>query len=241
MDYLKDIIEYTFSAAHDFRMKGTGPKPIDPEPPQLWYPSARYQNMKMKTHGKYRSGFPEGCVIHFTDGRDTDMENAIMYAQKMAHCYLLIDKEGNVGQCFPLNEYGSHAGLSKWDSFPGQTRLSSFLVGIEVMGAGLLTPSLSGKYTSWFGQSFVEAEVRHISFKQDNRKSGIYRRFTFKQERSLENLILWMHAQGRGVFNLDNVLGHDEVAPDRKSDPGGSLELTMPQYRQFLKLKALSL
>jgi len=38
-------------------------------------------------------------------------------------------------------------------------------------------------------------------------------------------------------FRADWVAGHDEVSPGRKSDPGGSLSMTMPQFRYMLKKK----
>jgi len=51
----------------------------------------------------------------------------------------------------------------------------------------------------------------------------------------LFKLLRWLEYNGNGIFKLDFVLGHDEVAPSRKNDPGGSLSMTMPEFRKKLK------
>jgi hypothetical protein len=91
-----------------------------------------------------------------------------------------------------------------------------------------------GKYKSWFGSTYGDEEVRW-SGAHDNIQKGYYHKYTKAQEEALVKVIKWLYYQGGGVFKLDYVLGHDEAAPSRKNDPGGSLSQSMPEFRSYLK------
>ena len=227
----------------------------------LWYPGAKknhaYAKLKMKTRGRYKNGYPKGAVVHFTAGRSrpkpyggtrnaSSAEQQAQWSIKSAvdngsFAYFLIDADGNVYQQFPLNEWGYHAGTSSWKGLSGN--VSDELVGIEVMCAGKLEDAGNGKYKAWFTTTskgdalFDEREVRHAPTDRHNIKRGVYHKYTEFQEQALTELLLWLEKNGQGIFKIDYVLGHDEVAPGRKSDPGASLSMSMPEYRQVLKRK----
>lgn len=204
---------------------------------QLWYPDAIIPEFRMKTRGKYKDNYPVGAVVHFTAGRSKDgLKNAIrttLHGKENGYCYLSISSDGKVVQSFALDEWGYHAGQSTW---PGLGEgVSNKLVGIEVCCAGRLVKD-GEEFESWFGEKYSSKEVRY-SAKIDNIKAGFYHKYTAEQEKSLEKLLLWLKNNNPKVFNLDYILGHDEVAAPRgrKNDPGGSLSLTMPNFRRYLK------
>ncbi len=211
----------------------------------LWYPQAQIMNI-MTPAGKYRKGYPEGAVIHWISGwsRDGDMgnsankhaENALKYGAKQGYGYLALSETGLMIQGQPLDSYDSHAGTSSWPSLGDS--VSKYLVGIEVCCAGKLKKISDGVYESWFGAKFKSDEVRY-SKKKDNIQEGYYHKYSVAQEEALTRFLLWLKWNNPSVFNFDNVVGHDECATPngRKSDPGASLSLTMPEYR--LKLKSL--
>jgi hypothetical protein len=205
--------------------------------PQLWYPDAAMKDsgITFKTQGNYRAGFPEGAVVHHTAGTG-NLKSTAGWVKDTSMAFIIIDKEGNLGQFFPLNRYGAHAGVSRHPNFPGEDRLSRFLIGIEVISWGTLTKVSSNYYKSYTGRQVPRANVRIVPTKTDNMFAGSYEKWTKPQEETLTKFLLWMRKQGCGVFSLDNVLGHDEMAGFRgKNDPGGSLSMSMPEYREYLK------
>lgn len=198
---------------------------------QLWYPAAEIVGKKMKTSGKYRKGGPQGAVIHFTAGRcddEKDALNSVEWLVQQGYVAFVIGPTGKIYQRFPVDEYGAHAGTSSW---PGLgSGVSKKLIGIEVCCAGKLDSNLK----SWFGQSYAENRVRRVA-SESNRVGGAYVAFTSAQEKALFSLLKWLYNRDPETFDLELVLGHDEVSPGRKNDPGGSLSLTMPKYRSYLK------
>jgi N-acetyl-anhydromuramyl-L-alanine amidase AmpD len=160
-------------------------------------------------------------------------------------CYFVNDRDGNIHQAFKLNRWGYHAGTSKWPKLWGS--VSDELVGIETQGAGKLSEVHEGIYKAYFTDTnkgdlpFYEDEVRHITTTKDNLTRGTFHKFTEAQEKGLVELLLWLKRNNPEVFNFDLVLGHDEVAGkemlgyQRKVDPSGSLSMTMPEFREYLK------
>lgn len=225
-------------------------KPSAPkEPPipkmQLWYPGRtiipEFEKLKMKTIGTYKHRHPQGAIVHFTAGRTkgTDkftsedirkffIQNSCS-DQKFA--YFIIDIWGNVFQQFPLDRWGYHAGPSSWPSF--KDGVNAAFVGIEVMCAGKLTKKGS-EYIAWFGEKYSESEVRY-SKKTEQIEEGYYHKYTEAQEEALEKLLRWLEYNGDGIFHFKNVAGHDEVSPNRKNDPGGSLSMSMKEFREKLE------
>jgi len=197
----------------------------------LWYPLVVIPDFKMPVKGKYKDKYPIGAVVHFTAGRSkAGLQSALStakYGKEMGYTYFSISSEGDVVQSFPLDSWGNHCGVSTW---PGLgTGLSSKLVGIEVCCAG----RLSKDRKSWFGETYDVSEVSTWE-KKENVQAGTYHKYTEAQVEALTHLLVWLKWNNPDVFSLKHVLGHDEVAPTRKNDPGGSLGMTMPDYRNHL-------
>ena len=227
----------------------------------LWYPkrvlNSQIDQLKMKTRGYYSQGHPEGAIVHFTAGRSrskaeggkrnlpTHLDMGILGVKNAvtegSYAYFIIDRSGNVFQNFPLNRWGYHAGESKCP-VTGRKSVSNYYVGIEVQGAGMLTRVDDDRYRAWFtntanGDHYFYKSKNEVQYfkKRDNIQEGNYHLFSHEQKKSLVDLLLWLEENGNGIFNIEKVFGHDEVAPSRKNDPGGSLGMSMPEFRRMLK------
>lgn len=222
---------------------------------KLIYPKAIYYGEEMRTRGRYKNDYPQGAIIHFTAGRsrkkseggtrakDTHKEmgkKSIDSAiKKNAYCYAINDRNGNIHQAFKLNRWGAHAGKSSWPGIRGG--VSDELLGIENQCAGRVKKERAGLYKAYFttpskgDKYFLENEVRHYDADIENIQKGIYHILSKEQEKGLVEYLLWLKRNNPGIFDFDKVLSHDEVAPDRKNDVGGSLSMTMNKFRAHLK------
>ncbi len=199
-----------------------------------WYPHAKIYDKHMITRGKYAKG-PQGAVIHWTsghsDGRGSD---AIAYGTKMGHCYLVNDYQGQIHQAHPLDQWGYHAGQSYW---PGLgSGVSDNLIGIETMCAGKLKEKNGLYYPDWPNSKPIITDKVRKQDQQDNCAKGAYEVFSHAQIESLVTFLLWCKDNFPN-FSFDYVLGHDQVSPGRKTDPGWSLPYTMNEFQQILKDK----
>lgn len=196
----------------------------------MFYPRAKIIK-GMRSAGVYEHGYPIGAIIHYSASRDDNEQQAIdmlNWGISEHYSFFVIGPTGQVYQSIPLNQWSSHCGVSYW---PGLgSRLSSKLVGIEIANAGLL----DNNNKAWFGKVYSPDQVRTVS-KAEYGVSGKFKKYTKEQEIALFELLKWLHDNNPEVFNYDYVLGHMEVAPDRKTDPGGSLSVNMKTLRQALK------
>lgn len=196
----------------------------------LWHPLAQKLD-PMKSQGEYRKKYPEGLIVHFTAGHcetEQDMINSMNWGRSQNLSFMGIGPTGRIYQATPLDRWGSHAGSSSWPTLGSS--VSQYLVGVEIASAGKVDSS--GK--SWFGKTYAADRLRTVK-KEANRQAGTYVKYTTEQEEALISLCLWLKANNPQVFDFDLVLGHDEVSPSRKDDPGGSLSMTMPELRAELK------
>jgi len=225
LDILTDILEAR--SRTDER-----PSVSDSNQKLLWCPFAKSDFKPARSRGSYADGYPRGAVVHYTAGRRKSLEDSIAYQLSEGYLYFIIDADGNISQNFPLDSHGYHAGKSSYPGLSGS--VSDELVGIEIQSAGLLKKK-SGKYKSWFNTTIPDSEVRSINTKNENQVPGHYEKYTEAQEEALTELILWLYKNNPDIFSLNYVLGHDEISPGRKQDPGGCLSMTMPQFRNHLK------
>lgn len=182
-------------------------------------------------------GYPIGAVIHFTAGRastEDDAAESLRWLLKNKMKAVVIGPTGRLH--FPPNWdtlWGPHAGPSKHPVLGGA--LSRKLLGIEVANEGKLTKK-GDKFYTWFGTVVPKERVNHYPRDVGNIQAGYYAAFTKPQMDALVNFLFDLKRRFN-QFNFDYVLGHDEVATPRgrKNDPGGSLGMTMEEFRNFLK------
>jgi hypothetical protein len=208
-----------------------------PNQKRLWIPWAKDAPSGAK-RGKYPGGYPAGLVLHWTAGhRDGLVKgNALMRSTGML--YLLGDRDGNLAQSDPLSHWGYHAGPSSFPTASGT--VSDEFVGLELQAWGKMVGT--DPYKSWAGYIVPPEEVRRTERRRGNIEAGSYHIYTDAQVNLARRTCLWLHLNWPDRFRLENVVGHDEVSPGRKADPGGAIwlpdvpyALTMSQFRDLLK------
>ena len=192
-------------------------------------------DVEIKTRGQYltKSGRAKGLVVHYTAGRfrggRKDALGTLNSLAKRGLGCLVMDANGQIYKAKnqSLKDIAYHAGKS---AYLGHTGMSRYCYGLEICNAG----KLEADFTPWYGGPPIgEENRRRIASKRSNQKEGTYHKFTAAQEKSLLHFILWQ-LDVNPDFSIDFVIGHDECAPDRKSDPGGALSMTMPDFRAMI-------
>lgn len=202
---------------------------------------AKQSDLRMKTQGVYKKGWPLGAVIHYTAGRD-GAEKTIRGGIKNNYAYWCIQRDGELHVAHSANEWGWHCGESRWTKFAKKLvgSCNDDLIGIEINAAGLVKPQSDGTFKTWFGTFLTKDEVRFHPGDKHTAK-GYYEKFTRAQEDTLKKALFWLKSQRPDVFDFDLCLGHDEVSGllglgyFRKSDPGAALSIGKPEFRELLK------
>lgn len=197
-------------------------------------PFAKQYEKQMKRAWAFSKGHPQGLIVHFNAGRDGT--GTLDYGIKQGYNYFILLRDGTLYQACPLSHGGHHAGTSAWEGLG--SGVSSKCIGVEISSAGRLTKTTDGKFMTWFNTEVPASEVRYVD-KKPLQQAGYYQIYTKAQEETLIKLCLWLKHNAPEIFNLDYVLGHDEVATPngRKNDPGGALSMSMPEFRKLLKDK----
>jgi len=170
---------------------------------------------------------PRFVVIHYTAGSSAASTIAwFRHPASRVSAHLVIGRDGAVTQMVPFDHAAWHAGQSRWGSVSGLNRHS---IGIELDNAGHLIRS-GGRWVSPLTRrSFPEREVTVAPHKNDppgTPPSGWHAYTPQQIEATVEcGLALVAH------YGLADVLGHDDIAPGRKRDPGPDFPLQSVRAR----------
>ncbi|MDO9220504.1 MAG: N-acetylmuramoyl-L-alanine amidase [Thiobacillus sp.] len=170
---------------------------------------------------------PRFLVIHYTAG--SSAASTVAWFQKResrVSAHLVIARDGSPTQLVPFNREAWHAGHSSWGNLSGLNRYS---IGIELDNAGRLQRS-GGKWISPLTRrSYRDSEVTLACHKNDPPGSppcGWHAYSPEQIEATLEcGLALFKH------YPLTDILGHDDIAPGRKRDPGPDFPLESVRAR----------
>lgn len=160
---------------------------------------------------------PDTIVLHYTDGRSrqTAVDTLTDPARRVSS-HLVVGRDGGISQLLSFDVIGWHAGESAWE---GRTALNNCSIGIEIDNAGQLEER-DGRWFSWFDQEYPEQEmVRGVHRNQT--EATCWHRYTEVQLRVVDELCGLLVA----AYGITQILGHEEIAPGRKIDPGPAFPL----------------
>lgn len=156
---------------------------------------------------------PRLLVIHYTAG--TTAEGAVRWLADpaaRASAHLVIGRDGACHQMVPFNRCAWHAGRSRWGEITG---LNSCSIGIELVNAGKLVRGANSRWLGVFKQPIAEDDVLVATHKNESQPAG-WQRYPRAQLDTLVTI-------GRALcdaYGLAAIVGHDDIAPRRKVDPG---------------------
>jgi len=194
--------------------------PIDKVDPDL-YPKAKQVPDNIGNAPVLK---PQGVVVHYTVSSDLD-STVDFFKKNAVDIHFLIGKDGSIVQMVPCDKQADHAGESEWGKLK---YLNRYFLGIEVVCMGPVKKDKTGKFLDGYGRPYAGKPRDKLML-----QNRYWDPFTKAQEKALKELIDWMLATYK--FPTDNIVGHHEVAPRRKIDPGGSFSLTMDEFRALFK------
>lgn len=155
---------------------------------------------------------PEYLIMHYTAGRSARSSiNWLVNPAAKASAHLVIGTDGSVTQLVAFNRKAWHAGPSHWG---GRSGFNGFSIGIELDNPGILTRRGGAWFTTW-GDRVDEENVVEAVHKNGGELRGWHAYSAEMLEASVEVASVLVQRYG-----LKDVLGHEDIAPSRKTDPG---------------------
>lgn len=161
-------------------------------------------------------------IIHYTAGRDAESSvRSLSDPNVKASAHVVVARDGRIFQLIPFNVVAWHAGPSSYHFPDGTFRegFNRFSIGIEIDNAGILTKN-GGVYTSWFGRNYEEKDVLRATHRNESTPK-YWHRFTEIQIAVVEELCRVLIP----TYDIKYILGHEEISPGRKVDPGPAFPL----------------
>jgi len=160
---------------------------------------------------------PRYAIVHYTAG--PTVESALHHfadPDRKVSAHLVIDRDGSITQCVPLDREAWHAGHSAWD---GRRGLNPVSFGIELVNWGRLERR-DGQVVTWTGEPIPDAHWMRGVHPNDGRPAP-WERYPTAQVTACRQVLKALHL----IHGLDDILGHDDVSPRRKWDPGPAFPL----------------
>lgn len=172
-----------------------------------------------KNHDKFIQGQPDSIIIHYTAGRDAATSAEYLCKDDVkASAHLVIGRKGEIYQLVDFNTVAWHAGESQYG---GRTGYNKYSIGIELDNAGVLKQA-GTEFVSWFGQKYQQNEVIQAKHRNEQQLSW-WQNYTPEQIEACQQVCELLINNAN--YGIKNILGHEEIAPGRKQDPGPAFPL----------------
>ncbi|MDM8557256.1 N-acetylmuramoyl-L-alanine amidase [Candidatus Parabeggiatoa sp. HSG14] len=168
---------------------------------------------------------PRYLVMHYTAGSSAASAiRTLTSSRARASAHIVIGRDGKITQLAPFNIKTWHAGKSRWKELKS---LNSHSIGIEIDNAGPLTKVADG-WKTWFNKTLDSSEGIEAIHKLQKRSKGwqIYPEQQLDALMELSELLVT-------EYQLEDILGHEDIAPKRKQDPGPAFPMEEIKARVF--------
>ena len=175
---------------------------------------------------KYSSGnnICDYIVFHYTgSGSAKSAHNTYQLPSSQVSWHLTLDMDGTVYQLLDFRKRAWHAGISNWTKPDGSPTggLNKWAIGIEMINPGPLSYK-NGRWETWYGS----AVPQHKIFVDENNKA--WYNYTAQQKAAADAIVPALIAKYKCV----DILGHEDISPGRKTDPGPAFWSTLNQLKQ---------
>ncbi len=176
---------------------------------------------------------PDYLVVHYTAG-DT-AENAVNWflntknnPQNIA-AHIVLDVDGTITQLVPFNRRANHAGYSNWDGLIG---FNIHSIGIEVVNPGYVEKMSDGTYRREVGRDPKTKKIIYKNYPASTSAKIIKAKHKHKFWDAAANQHWFkfpqiqldaLYKMSKTIINhyqLIRAVGHDDISPARKPDPG---------------------
>ncbi len=163
-------------------------------------------------------------VMHYTATASAAPAIAALRSKvRAASAHVVVDIDGSLTQLVPFDRVAWHAGKSQW---AGRSGCNQFSLGIEIANPGPLR-LVSGQPTDVYGRPWHGPVIDAT-----HKNGGPYTHWAAYEEAQLsavEELASLLVA----AYRLKDVVGHDDIAPGRKIDPGPAFPMETLRGRLF--------
>lgn len=155
---------------------------------------------------------PKYLIIHYSASLTTEgTVNWLCNPKARVSAHIVIGRKGEVIQLAKFNQKAWHCGISEWNREEGMNDRS---IGIELIGVGHVERDKDGKF--WYGSREIPAD----EVEQATHKNETEPRYWHKYTPEQIDVCIRVAAEIFHTYGLKDILGHDDIAPTRKTDPG---------------------
>ncbi len=163
---------------------------------------------------------PDTIIIHYTAGSSARSSAQWLQqpaAKVRASAHVVIGKQGEIYQVVPFNKIAWHAGES---AYGGRKSFNKFSIGIELDNPGFLTKT-GDEYQASFGTKYPANQVIQATHRNET-SPRYWHVYTEEQIAMCDELCQALIAK---YPSITQILGHEEISPGRKQDPGPAFPL----------------
>jgi len=158
-------------------------------------------------------------IVHFTEGQTAEAAVRVLTKKKGDRsAHLVIGRDGSITQLVPFDVVAWHTGPSSWKDRKG---LAPYSIGIELDNAGPMVAK-GGRWLASFGRAYPPDQVVQAPHKHGGRYKAWHRYPHVQVAATIEAISALILEYGPM-----EILGHDDISPKRKWDPGPAFPMNL--------------
>jgi N-acetylmuramoyl-L-alanine amidase len=167
---------------------------------------------------------PRFIVLHYTAGGPASASVAALEKVGLS-AHVVVDRDGSIIHTVPFDHIAYHAGESEWEGYSG---LNEWAIGIEIANYGWLPPQPDGAFQRIASDGKPEtprleaSQVLVADHPNGWPRAYGWELYPVPQLAAVKGLC---EALMRRYPEIVDIVGHDEISPARKQDPGPALNL----------------